>query len=60
MTDLPIVTSEILDDIEKVLDYMWDDELADYRCCDPVEQEEHIYRVLLRINSWVGGDVIGE
>jgi hypothetical protein len=44
---------EILAAIRFVLDYLWDDELADYRACSPQKRRGHIFEVLRKLDHWL-------
>lgn len=50
--------SEVTDAITTVVDYLWDDELADYSSAltnDPQTAAGHIFTSLARIRNWLEG-----
>ena len=48
-------TQDIENSINAILEYLWDDELADYKQddYDPGESEEHMFVHLVRIKAWM-------
>ena len=48
------LTVAVAQDIRQILDYLMDDEAADYLETSPLEEREgHIYNALLAVNHWL-------
>lgn len=61
MADQFAITPEIATALRRVLDYLMDDEAADYLATSPLEDpENHIYKDLQKLDRWLAGNEINE
>lgn len=54
----PILKPHTTKAIERILDYLWDDEEAHYRDHNQVERDGHIFESLVEVRRWLDEEAL--
>ena len=59
MTPPKILTAEVIEAIQRTLDYQWAAEKEDYESDDVQRRENHIFLSLQRVAKWLDYEPVG-